>query len=81
MVWNEDRNSIGANWGVGPTLINTVEAKIRLPKDVVAGKPKVYALDGTGKRTGEVSVAVEGNEFVIAIGEAYKTLWYEVAVE
>ena len=81
MVWNEDRNSIGEDWGSGPTLINPVNAKIRLAKDGLAGMPKVFALDGTGRRTGEVSVAVEDNGYVIAIGGDYKTLWYEVTVE
>ena len=81
MKWNEERNSIGENWGDGPTLINPVTATIRVPKAGFSGTPKVFALDGTGARSGEVAVATEGDEFVIAIGGEYKTLWYEVAVE
>ena len=79
--WNEERNSIGENWGTGPTLINPVNAVIRLPKAGLAGTPEVFALDGTGKRMGEVAVATEGAEFVIEIGGQHKTLWYEVSVE
>jgi len=81
MQWNEERNSIGANWGTGPTLIYPVNATIRLPKTGVSGTPKVFALDGTGKRTGEVSVTKDANGFAIEIGSKHKTLWYEVAVE
>lgn len=81
MKWNEERNSIGADWGTGPTLINPVNAIIRLPVSELLGAPKVYSLDGTGKRTGEVEVEIKDAQYVIAIGGKYKTLWYELSVE
>jgi hypothetical protein len=81
MKWNEERNSIGENWGTGPTMIHPVNAKIFLPKEGLSGVPKVYALGGTGERTGEVAVTSTGNGYEIVIGSKYATLWYEVAVE
>ena len=81
VTWNKARNSIGDNWGTGPTLIHPVNAKIRLPKGSLSGSPKVYALDGTGKRTEQVAVLSDANEIVFAIGSTFHTLWYEVEVE
>jgi hypothetical protein len=81
MKWNEARNSIGEDWGTGPTLINPVSATIRIPKIGLAGIPTVYSLDGTGKRKGEVSVELAGSEIVFQIGSQNETLWYEVVIE
>ncbi len=80
MNWNEARNSIGENWGTGPTLINPVSATIRIAKSGLAGVPTVYSLDGTGKRTGKVSVEQVGSEIVFQIGSQHQTLWYEVEI-
>ncbi len=81
MKWNEDRNSIGEDWGTGPTLINPVSATIRMSKDGFSGMPKVYSLDGKGNRTGDVVVRQTGSEIVFEIGGQHQTLWYEVFVE
>ncbi|QEG20681.1 glycoside hydrolase family 5 protein [Mariniblastus fucicola] len=81
MKWNESRNSIGENWGTGPTLINPVNAEVRLPKSGLAGIPSVWSLDGTGQRTGQIETAVEGDQFVFEIGADHKTLWYEVEIK
>ena len=62
-------------------MINPVNAIIRLPVSELLGAPKVYSLDGTGKRTGEVEVEIKDAQYVIAIGGKYKTLWYELSVE
>jgi hypothetical protein len=77
MNWNEDRTSVGANWGTGPTLINPVAATVRLP----AGRtPIVHALDGSGNRTAEVPVIrADDGTYAVKIDGVHKTLWYEVS--
>lgn len=81
MKWNEARNSVGDQWGTGPTKIHPVNAVIRLPRAEISGTPTVYALDGTGRRTEKVDVATEPADFVIVIGGRYQTLWYEIDVQ
>jgi hypothetical protein len=71
MQWNEDRTSVGRNWGEGPAMVNGIAAQIQLPGAVRA----VHALDGRGHRQGDVAVS-NGNRF--SIGSAQRTLWYEI---
>lgn len=75
MNWNEDRTSVGSDWGRGPTLINPVQVEIQLP---AGRKPKVYALDGTGKRLQEVPVQQASDGNMLMLNGLYKTLWYEL---
>ncbi len=81
MKWNEERNSIGADWGTGPTLIYPVSATFRIGQSSLKGIPKIYSLDGTGKRIDEVKVNIVGSDYEFSIGAAHKTLWYELAIE
>lgn len=76
MKWNEDRTSVGEDWGSGPTLINPVKATLNMP---FAKAPTVFALDAAGNRTVEVPVIDQGNgRFEIQLSGKYQTLWYEV---
>lgn len=78
MNWNEDRTSVGENWGQGPTLINPVEAKITFAKD---RKPTVHALDASGNRVAEIPVESSEKGFQLRINGTYQTLWYEISFE
>jgi hypothetical protein len=73
MGWNEDRTTVGRNWGNAPTVAEGITATIRLP-----GAAKVSVLDGTGRPTTAVRATSSpaGTEF--EIGPQYKTLWYAV---
>ena len=79
MKWNEERNSVGDDWGKAPTLVNVVTGQVTLPMAAA----KVYALDGMGKRTGEVStIPVQGGAATMFnMGPTHKTIWYEVIPE
>jgi hypothetical protein len=66
MKWNAEQTSVGRDWGRGPTRVNGIRLKARLP-----GAPAtIHALDGTGKRTR--AVAAE------ALGPEWATIWYEL---
>ena len=77
MKWNEERNSVGDSWGHAPTLVNVVTGQVTLP---MTGA-RIYALDGTGKRMGEVKTTEDGTATTFDIGPEHKTIWYEVVVE
>lgn len=80
MVWNADRTSVGTKWGHGPTLVNGINATLTLPASQHARR--LFVLDGTGKRTGEVELTVLADGSLTAeLGPRYKTLWYELAAE
>lgn len=71
MQWNEERNSVGNDWGTGPTLVNGVSLSITWPSE----PPKVHALTGTGER----DHAVRTHDGTITVGPSHKTLWYELS--
>ena len=74
MGWDEGRNTVGREWGNGPTIAEGVPARLTFGSrdDLV-----IYALDGTGKRAQKV----EAREGSFGLGPEYRTCWYEVAAE
>ena len=79
MSWNANHTSVGAQWGHAPTLCEGIAARITLKSD--AKDAKVYALDGTGARAGEVPVSLNAGKFSFDIGSQFKTLWYEIVTK
>lgn len=78
MQWNEDRTSVGDQWGSGPTLINPVPATVRLVSSQKAAL-KVFALDGSGQRTVPVPTTITDDGIEFEISGKYGTLWYEIS--
>jgi hypothetical protein len=77
ITWNEKHNSIGANWGHGPTIAQFVPATISLETD---GPRKVYTLDSAGKRQDEVPSARDGHgRLSFRTSPEHATLLYEIA--
>jgi len=77
MGWNEDRTSVGADWGTGPTQVNGIPVTLTL-----AGRiKKVHALDGRGLPTGEVPVHTSGDVATFQLGPEYETLWYSIEAQ
>jgi hypothetical protein len=74
MTWNDERTSVGDQWGRGPAVVNGIEATLTLPGDLVA----VRALDGAGHPTGEVDLQATASGTRFRIGPRYRTLWYVV---
>ena len=80
MVWNEDRTSVGNQWGKGPAMAEGISAKITLNTGVVK-KVEAYALDGGGARSTSVACSLGGDELRMDLGPQWRTLWYEVVLE
>ncbi|MBP7142522.1 MAG: hypothetical protein KBA71_11490 [Opitutaceae bacterium] len=74
MQWNEARTSVGRNWGTGPAEVNGIPMEITLPRSGA----RVFALDGRGQRTSEVSSSDNGKAARFKLGPAQQTLWYEI---
>ena len=70
------RVTLGDHWGEAPILCEGIPAEILLP--AAADRVTVYPLDPAGNRRSSVQPAARDGRAVIAIGLAYKTLWYEV---
>ncbi|MFO8006854.1 MAG: carbohydrate binding domain-containing protein [Candidatus Brocadiia bacterium] len=78
MQWNDQRNSVGTQWGRGPTRCEGVPMRfgVRTGRQVT-----VYPLnpDGTRRQPLEVGRGEAGVAFV-DLGPEQRTLWYEVVV-
>lgn len=71
MGWDEERKTVGRNWGKAPVVAQGVPGVITLP-----GKPvRAWALTPAGQKATEVKIE-EGNK--MKIGPEYKTLWYVI---
>jgi len=75
MGWNEDRTSVGANWGHGPVLVEGIPASVTIANALVG---HVWALDPTGVRARELPATVAGGKIAFQIGPENKTVWYEI---
>ena len=75
MGWNAARTSVGNKWGHGPTVAEGIPAAVSLR---TTGARHVWALDGTGKRVGDVHAAWADGLLTFTVGPQFKTLWYEV---
>jgi hypothetical protein len=79
MRWNADRNSVGNQWGTGPTLAEGVPAAITLRTQTRTAT--VHALDAIGKRRSVVDARLADGILSFTIGPEHKTLWYEIETD
>lgn len=77
MIWNETRTSVSNNWGTGPIQLETPSATLRL--QTTAKSAKVWKLDPTGARRGELASTLKNGELSFQIGPIDATPWYEIA--
>ena len=75
MGWNAGRTSVGDKWGHGPTVAEGIPAMVTLK---TRDARHVWALDGTGKRVGDVPATFANGSLTFTVGPQFKTLWYEV---
>jgi hypothetical protein len=73
MGWNDEKNSVGTDWGTAPSIVEGIPAKITL---LEMDDLKMFALDSAGNRGNEISIMHRKGNQVIHIGAQYKTLWY-----
>ena len=70
----------GKDWGSGKTVNEGIPATITLPAP--AAKVTCRALDERGEPKAEVPVTADADgRAVVAIGPAFQTVWYEIAVK
>jgi hypothetical protein len=77
MKWNALRNSVGADWGHGPTIAERVPATITL----AAGARKVFALAPDGTRAREVKITADAGALSFTVSPEDHTLHYEIVAE
>ncbi len=78
MVWNEQRNSVGTQWGSGPTLCEAVPMRFGVRS---SGSVAVYPLNPDGTRRDPLEVGRgEAGIAIVELGPEHRTLWYEVVV-
>jgi hypothetical protein len=79
MGWNAARNSVGKEWGKGPTQIEGLAAEVQLLTD--RNDLKVYALDVTGARAAVVPSTLQNGKLRFSISPRWRTVWYEIAAD
>ncbi len=74
MGWkNEEKDTVGSDWGRPPSLVEAVPAVVQLPAG--AGEAVLHPLDDRGQRAGVPVRAAAGR---LEIGPPHRTLWYEI---
>ncbi len=79
MIWNERRDSVGRNWGEGPTLCEGVPCRLQVRR--AAASVRLFALnpDGTRRQEAPAQAGPEG-QVLFELGPRYRTLWYELVI-
>ena len=78
MGWNPNRDSVGNQWGQGPTHVRVPQATIKLLSD---HDLKVWALDARGQRRNLLSSTKTQGAIRFDVSAATRTLWFEIATE
>ncbi|MFA6564319.1 MAG: beta-galactosidase [Verrucomicrobiia bacterium] len=79
MDWNDDHTTVSNKWGSAPTVCEGIGAKVTFATKLKS--VKVFALDGSGARGGEVPATLADGHLSFEIGPQFKTLWYEISAE
>ncbi|HEY4299527.1 MAG TPA: hypothetical protein VGM73_01555 [Candidatus Didemnitutus sp.] len=75
IVWNDAHNSLGKNWGHGPTIAEHVPATITL----AGGSARdVYALAPDGSRAGQIATQRAGASTTFSTDNGPPTIEYEI---
>ena len=75
----DDRVTVGSNFGQGPVLCEGIPAVLTLP--VTADRVTLYPLDASGNRKeGIAAKAVSSNAAAVELAPQYQTLWYEIEI-
>jgi hypothetical protein len=78
MGWNQEKSTVGADWGTSPSMVEGIAARIILP--LSSERVQAWALDECGQRKAQIPVERDANgNAVMVIGPQWQTLWYEVA--
>jgi hypothetical protein len=75
---DDERITLGDQWGSAPELCEAVAAEIVLP--VAADRVRFYPLDESGQRRAASPVEASGGKTLLRLGPQHRTVWYEVEV-
>jgi hypothetical protein len=79
MAWkNQDKTTVGRDWGRAPSLVEVVPATVQLP--VAAARVAAWALDQCGQHAAQLEVTGDEHRATIRLGFPQRTLWYEFEV-
>jgi hypothetical protein len=76
MGWNAARDTVGNQWGDGPTRVRTPQGTFKISCDDPS--LKVWALDERGQRKFQLSSTWNDGLLKFAVSPDNKTLWYEI---
>ncbi len=72
MIFSDDRQTVGRNWGKPPVRIEAVEAVLVLPE----GNWKCQALGPDGMPIGNVPASDRSGKGLLRLSPQYETMWY-----
>jgi hypothetical protein len=75
---DDERITLGDQWGSAPELCEAVAAEIVLP--VAADRVRFYPLDESGQRRAAATVEASGSKTLLRLGPPHQTVWYEVEI-
>jgi hypothetical protein len=76
MGWNDERTTVGDQWGEAPSLIESVPMFVDLPRP--AAGVRAWTLDERGNRARPITVTAVRDRARIDIPASAATLWYEL---
>lgn len=76
---DNNRITLGEQWGKGPVVCEGIPATITLP--VRGERIKCYPLDESGERREAIAVGQVENKVQIELAPQHKTVWYEVDIQ
>lgn len=77
MGWNEEHNSVGTDWGEGPTMCEGVPLRLEIGRERADARLYPLNADGT-RRLALEPAAAGGGATVFRAGPEQRTLWYEL---
>lgn len=79
MQWKSAaKNSVGPNWGTGPTLVEVIPVTLDLP--YASSRTKAWILDESGQRKTELPLSDNAGNARLILNGATASLWYEIEV-
>ena len=70
--------SVGRNWGHGPTMCEGVPVTVSAPRSEKS--VRIFALNPDGTRCEELEAEKKGDQLTFRASPKYRTLWYEVVI-
>lgn len=79
MQWKSAaKNSVGPNWGTGPTLVEVIPVTLDLP--YASSRTTAWILDESGQRKTELPLSDNAGNARLILNGATASLWYEIEV-